>query len=228
VKYEATNVLGTTTEYSEVRTVTNATAAAVVQIASGFDAWPTSAMVSKATFAQPPTIGNTLVAFLMVGSSIGDNFGNAWTLRQDADTGFGSRRYQLYTTVVTATGAGFEVTGSSNGQDVSSLIVYEVDGTYTSSIIDLEGASGTSGDITITATTPNQRIIAGFTSGRSWGNEAMDVAAPWTTGARLLKAQVDPPHTVVHGVSASAGDVTISAPPLGHQYIAKIAVLISP
>ncbi len=228
VKYEATNVLGTTIEYSEVRTVTNAAAAAVIQITSGSDAWPTAAMVSKATFAQPPAIGNTLVAFLMVGTGIGDNFGNAWTLRQDADTGFGSRRYQMYTAVVTATGAGFEVTGSSNGQDVSSLIVYEVAGTYTSSVIDLEGAGGSSGDVVITATTPNQRIIAGFTSGRSWGNEAMEAVAPWTTGARLLIAQVDPPHTVVHGVSASAGDVTISAAPLGHQYIAKIAVLISP
>lgn len=227
VKYEATNVLGTTTEYSEVRTVTNAAAAAVIQITSGSDAWPTAAMVSKATFAQPPAIGNTLVAFLMAGAGIGDNFGNAWTLRQDADTGFGERRYQMYTTVVTATGAGFEVTGSSNGQDVSSLIVYEVAGTYTSSVIDLEGAGGTSGDVVITATTPNQRIIAGFTSGRAWGNEAMEVGAPWTTGARLLISQVDPPHTVVHGVSASAGDVTISATPLGHQYIAKIAVLIS-
>lgn len=225
VRYEATNARGVTTEYSEVRTVTNASAAAVVQIGSGFDPWPTPAMVCEVNLAQPPTIGNTLVAFLMVGTSIGDNYGNAWVLREDADVGYASRRYQLYTTVVTTTGDNFKITGSSNGQDVSSMIVYEVDGVYAGSVLDIENGSSVDDTVTITASTPNQRILFGYTAGRAWGQDAKDAPAPWITGAKVLLSQVEPPHMSGYGVSSTAGNVVIQAP-APWQYIAKIAVLI--
>ena len=227
VRYTATNVVGSTVAYSDARVVTSTAAAAIVQIASGYDAYPTSAQTCTATFAAPPQVGNTLVAFVMVGTGIGDSFGNAWTKRQDLGSGYGSRNYQLYTCVVTNTGADFAVTGSSNGQDVSSIVVYEVDGTYVTSSGDAEGAGGTDGSVTVTATAANERVIAGFSAGRSWGADAPTVGAPWTTGATIALAQVDPTQTVVHGVSAGAGDTTVTATYGGQQYLVKIAVLLS-
>ena len=226
VKYTATNVVGSTVAYSDSHVVTSTAAAAVVQIASGYDAWPTTAQTCTATFSTPPQVGNTLVAFLMVGTSIGDNFGNAWTKRQDLNSGYGSRKHQLYTCVVTNTGADFAVTGSSNGQDVSSIVVYEVDGTYVTSSGDAQGAGGSDGSISVTATAANQRVIAGFSAGRSWGNDAPSVGAPWVTGATIALAQADPTQTVVHGVSSGAGATTVTATYTGQQYLTKIAVLI--
>lgn len=226
VKYTATNVAGSTVAYSDSRVVTNTAAAAIVQIASGYDAWPTAAQTCTATFPTPPQVGNTLVAFLMVGSSIGDNFGNAWTKRQDIDSGYGSRNHQLYTCVVTNTGADFAVTGSSNGQDVSSIVVYEVDGTYADSSSNAQGGSGVDGSISVTATAANQRVIASFSAGRSWGADAPTVDAPWSTGATFTVETVDPPQTVAHGVSPGAGATTVTATYTGQQYLTKIAVLI--
>lgn len=226
VRYEATNIVGTTVAYSDVRTVTNATAAPIIQIASGVDSWPSATQTCEAAFPSPPAIGHLLVAFVMVGSGIGDNFGNAWVLREDIDSGYGSRRYQMYTCTVTSTGADFKVTGSSNGQDVSSIVVYELAGAYVSSVGNAQGAGGTDGDISITASAANQRLIAGFSSGRAWGNEGPTLANPWLTGASFLLSQVDPPQTVVHGVSSAPGAVTISGGYSGQQYLVKIAALI--
>jgi len=228
VRYDATNVVGTTVVYSDVRTVTNASAAEIVQIASGSDTWPTPAMTAAVVMSIAPVVGNTLVAFVMNGQSIGDNFGNAWVKRQDISIGYNSAFYQLYTCVVTNTGSNFTVTGTSNVQDTCSVVVYEVAGTYVNSVGDSQGASGVNGEITISATSANQRVIAGFSAGRSWGNEAPTISSPWIVGARLLLSQVDPTHLVAHGVSPDVGNTTLTAVYGGQQYLVKIAVILDP
>ena len=55
---------------------------------------------------------------------------------------------------------------------------------------------------------------------------APTVDAPWSTDATFTLATVDPPQTVVHGVSSGAGATTVTATYTGQQYLTKIAVLI--
>lgn len=229
VKYVASNVVGSTTEYSSTFAVTDQAAAGVVQIASAGDTYPSSLKTAVCTFSQSPVVGNTLAAFVIAGESVSDNYGNVWVKRQDLDSGYGSTKYQLYTCVVSNTGTNFQVTATSLSSWVCNAVVYEVSGLYDTSSGNAQGAGGTDGSISITASAPNQRIIAGFSAGRSWGAEAPTVNSPWITGARLLLASgYDPTQTVVHGVSSSAGANTVTGVYTGQQYLVKIAATFTP
>lgn len=227
VKFQATNIVGTTTEYSSVFAVTDVAAATVVQIATALDTYPSSLKTAVSTMTTPPAIGNTLVVFCIAGESISDNYGNVWTLRQDVNSGYSSIKYRLYTCNVTATGSNFQITtATSLSSWIMNHVAYEIEGSYVTSNSNAQGSGGYDGSISITAASPNQRILAGFSAARRWSGEAPTVSSPWVTGARLLYANgYELMHTVAHGVSASSGTNIVTATYEDQQYIVKIAAV---
>lgn len=226
VHYVATNAAGSTTYDTQSYAVTSTPAAAVVQIASAVDPYPSQLKTAVATLTQAPSIGSTLVAFLTHGSAIGDNFGNAWVKREDLASGM-NWKFQLYTCTVTTTGANFQVTGSSTGSWNSGLVVYEVTGAYVSSVAEASAGGDIDPTVTITADAPNQRIIAAFAAGREWSEQSITVDAPWVTGALFNRSQLLPLLTVVHGVSSGAGPNNVTANFGGTDNRIKLAVLIA-
>lgn len=226
VRYLATNVAGSTAYFTTSYAVTSTPAASIVQIASAVDPYPSSLKTAVATMTTNPVVGNTLVAFLSEGSSIGDNFGNSWVKRQDIASGKGWN-FQLYTCVVSATGSNFQVTGVSPNSWSAGLVVYEVAGSYMTSSAEASVTGDIDDTIAISATAPNQRIIAGFSAGQDWGTTSITVQPPWVGGVVFDKTQLLPLLTVAHGVSTSPGSNNVTANFGNTDYRLKIAVILT-
>lgn len=226
VRYVATNAAGSTEYITSSYAVTSTPAVSIIQIASAVDPYPSSLKTAVATMTTQPVVGNTLVAFLSEGSSIGDNFGNAWVKRQDIASGKGWN-FQLYTCVVSTTGSNFQITGVSPNSWSAGLVVYEVAGAYVTSVAEASATGDIDDTVTINATAPNQRIIAGFACGQDWGTNSITVAAPWVAGVIFDRTQLLPLLSVVHGVSYAAGPNNVTADFGNSDYRLKLAVVLA-
>lgn len=155
----ATNVVNSTPGYSNVFAISNVQPASIVRSASG-TVGPTGTV--SYTFASGPAVGNTVAAFFSGVDTVSDTYGNVWTKVVTVPPNDYNPTISdtLWTTVVTATGNNFIVSGVSTGATAAaqSLIVYEINGLLDTTASVVGAWAATSVDITTTVV--NSLVLA--------------------------------------------------------------------